>query len=261
MNGVENRPRIALMGEFSAGKSTLANLLLAHDVSPVQVTATQLPPVWYRSGEPSLLRVDKDGSETSVESFAGISPELTDHVIVNSQADLLELCDLIDMPGTSDPNMATDLWQNILPDVDCVLWCTSAAQAWRQSEAALWEIVPPSLWNTSLLLITRMDKLQSDRDRARVLLRVRRETEGRFRDVLPMSLLNEDDSSGLPTLMSRLDDLFERSVKHDVTPVEKRMVSPPHPPASESEVPRVVPRRVVRLGSSSLRPRPERPAP
>ena len=40
------RPRIALMGEFSAGKSTLANLMVGSDPVPMQVVATQLPPVW-----------------------------------------------------------------------------------------------------------------------------------------------------------------------------------------------------------------------
>ena len=42
----EKRPRVALMGEFSAGKSTLSNLLIGRAALPVNVTATQLPPVW-----------------------------------------------------------------------------------------------------------------------------------------------------------------------------------------------------------------------
>ena len=42
----EKRPLVALMGEFSAGKSTLSNLLIGKQALPVNVTATQLPPVW-----------------------------------------------------------------------------------------------------------------------------------------------------------------------------------------------------------------------
>ena len=57
------RPVIALMGEFSAGKSTLANLLLGEGRSPVQVTATQLPPVWFSYGSEAPYKVDLDGNE------------------------------------------------------------------------------------------------------------------------------------------------------------------------------------------------------
>ena len=37
------RPRIALMGEFSSGKSTLLNLLIGEALLPTKVTATELP--------------------------------------------------------------------------------------------------------------------------------------------------------------------------------------------------------------------------
>ena len=46
----QNRPCVALMGEFSAGKSTLSNLLIGTEALPVNVTATQLPPVWLSRG-------------------------------------------------------------------------------------------------------------------------------------------------------------------------------------------------------------------
>ena len=50
------KPRIALMGEFSAGKSTLANMLVGAQHLPVQVTATQLPPVWISQGNAQIGR-------------------------------------------------------------------------------------------------------------------------------------------------------------------------------------------------------------
>jgi GTPase Era involved in 16S rRNA processing len=41
---------VAILGEFSSGKSTLANVLLGRVSSPVRVTATQVPPIWYTHG-------------------------------------------------------------------------------------------------------------------------------------------------------------------------------------------------------------------
>lgn len=184
------RPRIALLGEFSAGKSTLANLLLGQEVSPVRATATQMPPVWYRYGPRTLSRIAVDGSEQVLteEQLADVPFEGTEAVRITLEADVLEVCDLLDMPGTSDPNMVQATWDRMVGRAEGVIWCTPATQAWRQSEAALWEQMPPQLHAHSLLLITRMDKLLTDSDKRRVLSRVRRETEGLFRAVLPISL-------------------------------------------------------------------------
>lgn len=264
-----SKTRIALMGEFSAGKSTVANLLLGRAASPVQVTATQLPPVWYRFGTEQASRVDAEtGAEDAMPTgdWSLATPQTTERINVQMEVDFLKRCDLIDMPGTSDPNMAPDLWERTLPDVDVVLWCTPAAQAWRQSEAALWDMLPPKLWENSLLLITRMDKLQTDRDRARVLLRVRRETEGLFHDVLPMSLLaalnashgsEERRSSGVDTLFQRIVDVFERMGVHDIRPAQTQVISPAAPAEGPIDSPKIIPRRVVRQSNASPRPRPE----
>ncbi|WP_375688551.1 dynamin family protein [Pseudooceanicola sp. LIPI14-2-Ac024] len=184
------KPRIALMGEFSAGKSTLANLLLERDVSPVKVTATQMPPIWYAKGTPRASVVQRNGKEfpITLDGLGAVSLANTMAIRVFLEAEVLDFCDLIDMPGTSDPNMVHDAWEGILAQAEGVVWCTSATQAWRQSEAAIWEQMPPELWDKSLLLVTRMDKLVTERDRARVVSRVRREAGEFFRGVYPISL-------------------------------------------------------------------------
>ncbi|MEP6068301.1 MAG: hypothetical protein ABJ246_20875 [Paracoccaceae bacterium] len=270
------KPVIALMGEFSAGKSTLANLLLEQNASPVQVTATQLPPVWYSQGLPNAERVCQSGMHEPLplKDWSQVQPENTEMVSVTSEADFLGACDLIDMPGTSDPNMAPDIWERFLPKVDCVIWCTPANQAWRQSEAALWEMVPPKLWDNSLLLLTRMDKMLTDRDRSRVLLRVRREADSLFRDVLPIALQDAiaacDDQdalqkTGATPLLNRIGDVLESLDKHPLPafkpiPIPRQSEHPTEASNSESDLDapvKIVPRRFVRDPNRSLRPRPE----
>lgn len=184
------KPCIALMGEFSAGKSTLSNLLIGQSPLPVKVTATQLPPVRISHGRSPGWRQDHSGNKLplDVDTLAAISPADTRLVQLYLESDLLELCDLIDMPGISDPNMASEVWEGAIGLADGVIWCTHATQAWRQSEAAVWEGLSGKLAASSLLLLTRCDKLVTPEDKARVLKRVRRETEGQFADVLPISL-------------------------------------------------------------------------
>ncbi len=185
------KPRIALMGEFSAGKSTLMNLLLGCDPMPVRITATRVPPVWVTHGAKAATRILEDGSYQALEvgEFATAPVEGTRLIQLTMDADILELCDLIDIPGISDPNMKHDDWLDLLEDVDCVLWCTHATQAWRQSEEALWEHVAAAVPGPNFLIVTQFDKLRTERDQARVLRRLGSETEAKFAAILPIATL------------------------------------------------------------------------
>lgn len=184
------KPAIALMGEFSAGKSTLSNLLIGARALPVQVTATQLPPVWIAYGDAPPVREDLNGATHPVDlhRIEDIPVAETRCVRIHRKAQLLSLCDIIDMPGISDPNMESEVWERVLPSADAVIWCTHATQAWRQSEAAVWDMVPAELQSRSLLLLTRFDKITGAEDRRRVLRRVERETEDLFAKIFPISL-------------------------------------------------------------------------
>lgn len=218
------KPRIALMGEFSAGKSTLSNLLMGVRPLPEKVTATRLSPVWITFGTDAPYRVDVDGHAEPIQiaQLEQVPVEETRYVHLSIEADILEVCDLIDFPGISDPNMSSDVWERMLPEVDAVIWCTHANQAWRQSEAAVWETMPDSVRENSILLITRYDKLTTERDRLRVFKRVTRETRGMFGGTFPISLLQaikagEDyelwDASGAGPFTEHLIDTIERLTK------------------------------------------------
>lgn len=218
------KPRIALMGEFSAGKSTLSNLLMGARPLPEKVTATRLSPVWISFGNEAPYRVDIDGTTepVSLEHLEDIPVQATRVIHLFVESDILEVCDLIDFPGISDPNMSSEVWERMLTEVDAVIWCTHATQAWRQSEAAVWETMPELVREHSTLLITRFDKLTNDKDRERVIKRVSRETKGQFGGIFPVSLLQaikagEDytlwEESGAGPFTLHLIDIIEKLTK------------------------------------------------
>jgi hypothetical protein len=213
------KPRLVLLGEFSAGKSTLSNLLLGQPMLPVQVTATRLPPVHVSLGEPSARAEMADGSWIEVDpaDLSALRPGAVRAIHLTLRSDTLELCDLVDMPGISDPNMPADTWDAAVRPGDHVIWCTHATQAWRQSEAATWDRLRTASAGPHLLLITQFDKLRTPRDQARVLARVAKEVEGRFAGVYPVALLSalaagEDfeawRASGAHDFMEHLIDLL-----------------------------------------------------
>ncbi|RYH11021.1 hypothetical protein EU800_06925 [Tropicimonas sp. IMCC6043] len=297
---ISHRPRIAIMGEFSAGKSTLTNLLIGSDALPVKVTATHLPPVWLSHGNATPRGVGLDDVEFDIDlaNLSTIPLERTQFLRVERPAGVLELCDIIDFPGISDPNMPAEIWQRLIARADAVIWCSHAVQAWRQSEAAVWDVMPPELRERSFLLLTRMDKLTSERDRRRVLARVRHETDGLFAQVFPVSLTEAlaagDDASAweqsgarafmdaLLDLVMTLSKLLGREIpavsainpadddqwdeEDEFMPIRPATIEPLHgsrlkqaAPTEAARPGRIVPRRVHAKGTARRPPRPQAP--
>ncbi len=265
-NNKTKRPVMALMGEFSAGKSTLANMLLGEGRSPVKVTATQLPPVWFSLGDGDAYAVDLQGEHTPVtmDDLETVSVADTSHIRIFLQSEILEIMDIIDMPGNSDPNMSPEVWQRALHHADGVIWCTHATQAWRQSEAAVWDDLPPELQENSLLLLTRFDKILNDSDRARVLRRVNAETDGLFRGVYPVSLtqaMNAGDdfdawkASGAEEFTQAL---LEIALGAGTEAESANEPIPLHPNAPAPSEPAVMPRRVAVQSDEVTTNRPDR---
>lgn len=171
------KPLIALMGEFSAGKSTLLNLLIGESILPTQVTATQMPPVWLRYGTDEPFRLDSAGERHPVDldDLTSLPLKDTRFVRIYSESGYLKECDLLDTPGISDPKIPMRSWVKTIGYANAVLWCTHAAQAWRESERSAWESLPERLREHSLMVVTRADKLESDDDRKKIDRRLQRE--------------------------------------------------------------------------------------
>lgn len=260
------KPRLALMGEFSAGKSTLTNFLLGDDPLPTRVTATRLPPVWITAGTGPAERMDRNGDlhEVPAGVLDTVNPETTRMIRLHQRSDVLDLCDLIDMPGISDPNMPADTWTSMLDEIDQVVWCTHATQAWRQSEAAMWDAMRERTNGRNLLLVTQVDKLASRRDRNRVMARLERETRGLFEGRYPISLTEAqaagDDealwkASGAAKFTEHLVDLLLDAAREGTS----RPVAAPvaqTQPAPVPDQPAVAPKRVRNRPGGRLRTRP-----
>ena len=217
------KPRIAIMGEFSSGKSTLCNVLMGARPLLEKVTATQLPPVWLSYGPDDAYTMGLDGQayDLDLSELDRVSLETTEHIRIYMKSDILRYCDLIDMPGISDPSMSSEVWERMAHMADGVLWCTHATQAWRQSESGVWSTFPAEMRRNSLLLVTRFDKIVGESDRQKVVKRVVAETEELFAEVIPVSLLKamaagEDEAkwveSGAQAFSTSLFEIIHRLI-------------------------------------------------
>lgn len=198
------KPVYALMGEYSAGKSTLLNLLLDQNALPTKVTATNLPPVWLTYSETATcqgLRFDGVLEDVDLEDT---SDDIRDHYLVlrmGVTSDRLKEADIIDTPGISDPKLEKGALNFLGDYMDFVLWLSAANQAWRQSEKMAWTSFPDALRENSVMLLTRADKLRGPKDLQKVHKRCTTETATLFREIVPLmttkaAAVAHDDRSG-----------------------------------------------------------------
>ncbi|MBL8683764.1 MAG: dynamin family protein [Myxococcales bacterium] len=135
--------RVALLGEFSAGKSTFLNALIGAAVSPMGVLPTTAHVHWLRFGERSARVVDAKGTsvvctidaapsvvERARESGAGV-----DFVEVTWPAPRLARVELIDTPGFNAGDAAHErAVRSAFSMADLALWLFDARQAGKMSE-------------------------------------------------------------------------------------------------------------------------------
>jgi len=238
-----NRPSFALMGEFSAGKSTLLNLILGRTLLPTQVTPTNMPAVWITHGKKECCHIL--GSNGSFEAFdLGDLPNMkfdANQLLLRLELPIkaLEKIDIIDTPGISEPLQQSDYLEFLFPYLDFVVWCSAANQAWRQSEVAVWNAVPDDIYDNSILVLTRADMVKRTLDLKKVLRRCKAETTGKFGSVVPVAALNalmaRDKKGGISNHLlwvdSQADVLFHqlhRSIDQAIARSELReAVAPP----------------------------------
>lgn len=184
------RPTLAMMGEFSSGKSALLNCLLDRDLLPTRATATDMPAIWITQGATETVRgLTFDGNLVKLTLA-----ELTEgHAVrflcirIEITADILHHVDIIDTPGISDPRLTTEIVEEVAHNVDFVVWCSPMTQAWRQTERAFWKTLPARIKPASLMALTRADLIGSTKDIERVVRRCVTESDESFSAVIPVS--------------------------------------------------------------------------
>jgi len=135
--------RVAILGEFSAGKSTFLNALVGATVSPMGVLPTTAHVHWLRSGEPGARVVDMHGG--AVAATIDEAPRIVerkraagqtiDYVEVTLPIARLSNVDLIDTPGFNAGEPAHEVAVRRAFDIaDVAIWLFDARQAGKLSE-------------------------------------------------------------------------------------------------------------------------------
>jgi Dynamin family len=176
------RPRVVLIGEVNAGKTSLANRLLGQAVLPAGAVAnTRWPVILHYAETISVAGITRDAriDLTLGDGEMDHAPGLQ-RLEVGMPSPRLADFDLVDTPGLS-PATRFDGFECRAGDL--LLWCTLATQAWKESERRLWMSLPGRYRRDAILVATHEDCLRSDDDVRKVRARLAVEAAGCFRSI------------------------------------------------------------------------------
>ena len=199
--------RLAVVGEFSQGKSTLLNALLGEEIQPVrEIPCSGAVTVLKYGTQKRVICRYKDGREEEIpfndyQQKARISEDaalgcLSDELVNNEIEEIvfehpdLELCssgvEIIDSPGLNEHPERTAITQRILKDTDAVIFLTNASRSLTQGERNLLQDLKIQLnhgkenkpANNLFVVGNFMDLVRTEKGREQVQERIKRFVQG-----------------------------------------------------------------------------------
>ncbi|MFM6465271.1 MAG: dynamin family protein, partial [Planktothrix sp.] len=189
-----SRFRIAVVGAFNQGKSTLLNAIVGEDIQPVRVIPCTSAITVLKYGEQKRVtccyKKRKDTKQISIEEYKEIAAMSEDAAIshlseefaksdideIIYEHDELEICkngvELVDSPGLNQHPDATEITKRLLKDTDAVIFVLSAIQILTQQERELLKDIRNQLnggkgnqpVSNLFILVNFMDHLDGDNE-------------------------------------------------------------------------------------------------
>lgn len=198
--------RLAVVGEFSQGKSTLLNALLGEEIQPArEIPCSGAVTVLKYGIQKRVICRYKDGREEEIpfseyQLKATISEDAALGCLSNvAYSDIeeivfehpdLELCssgvEIIDSPGLNEHAERTAITQRILKDTDAVIFLTNASRSLTQGERDLLQDLKIQLnhgkenepANNLFVVGNFMDLVRTEKGREQVQERIKRFVQG-----------------------------------------------------------------------------------
>jgi hypothetical protein len=254
---LERPLRIAVIGEFNSGKSTLTNLLVRIESLPTAVISnTCIPTLLYHAPEPTIFAVYNDRRRERLRASSRTSSQDIFRLEVGLPSERLRAVQILDLPGLADARFDGSIEDLASHSADIALWCTVSTQAWKESERVAWEEVPARLRRRGLLMATHCDLLRDAADLDKLLHRLRDEAGCSFRDVLPISTVEalavaREDHAGAAGVIWKTSgaDAFETALDELLQSVRMQRLN-----AALDVTARIAGYTLSRIGSPPLAP-------
>lgn len=187
--------QIAIIGQFSSGKSTFLNALLGFDILPTGVTPVTARLTRIKYGENLSLRVDyKNGKELSlnvneIAKFVDqrVYGDEVKELCIYAPNPILKLVNFIDTPGLNSLSSSdTNITKEVLDSVSSVIWLSLIENAARASELNDLKEFLQNTGKTAVCILNQKDKL-SDIELENVLSHAKITFDGIFEEIIAIS--------------------------------------------------------------------------
>lgn len=211
-------PIIAVVGQFSSGKSSFLNALLGMDLLPTGVVPVTAKPTYIKYAPNLMLKaLYNDGREEyhaieELGAFVDQRMSLKDVkcLYICAPNELLKQVSFIDTPGLNSRSDAdTNETKRILSRAGALIWISLIDNAARASELAELKLIPKSLKQNAICLLNQKDKLNSQ-EIANVLAHAKLTYDEYFDDVFAVSSKMQiagDKNSGFDSVFSFITKL------------------------------------------------------
>lgn len=194
---------VAIIGQFSSGKSTFLNALLSKDVLPTGITPVTSKVNFINYGPEYKLRVTyKNGAQEyhnieSISSFTDQREEEIDdikYLSIYAPMNILKDISFVDTPGLNSQSLSdTQTTQKVLRDVDGIIWLSLIDNAAKESEAQTLKEYMQHFKDKSLCVLNQKDKFSNeDVDKTRSYVAAK--FSEFFQEVIPISALQALES-------------------------------------------------------------------
>lgn len=218
----EEPMKVAITGQFSSGKSTFLNALLAKNILPTGITPVTSKVNYIRYGEEFKIRVHyADGRDeyhdiSSIAHFTDQREFVEDIAYLTLYAPLNILKDVVfvDTPGlNSQAATDTETTERVLKEVDGIIWLTLIDNAGKMSELKVLEEYLGEYQNKSLCVLNQKDKFTPAQVEETTTY-VKTAFGEFFSDVIPISAMQalESRSHDKQVLMQEKSELFLKSL-------------------------------------------------
>ena len=186
---------VAIVGQFSSGKSTFLNALLSKDVLPTGITPVTSKVNYINYADEYKLKVTyKSGAEEyhaleSISRFTDQRESVQDikYLTLYAPMDILRDISFVDTPGLNSQSLSdTQSTKKILRDVDGIIWLTLIDNAGKDSEAEVLEEYLQNFKEKSLCVLNQKDKFSSEQV-AQTVAYITTKFSTFFSEVMPIS--------------------------------------------------------------------------
>lgn len=198
----EEPMKVAITGQFSSGKSTFLNALLAKNILPTGITPVTSKVNYIRYGQEFKIKVHYlDGRDeyhdiSNIAHFTDQREFVEDIAYLTLYAPLEILKDVVfvDTPGlNSQAHSDTETTAAVLKEVDGIIWLTLIDNAGKKSELEVLENYLGEYQNKSLCVLNQKDKF-TPKQIAQTTEYIKEAFGEFFSDVIPISAMQALES-------------------------------------------------------------------